>query len=213
LDAQTNNDIASSAIEADQKPVVSNPEVADPSVSVRLSVGSVAAAAVAAAAFATTTTAATAVTTAAAAGATTVATAAAFTTAAAAAATIAATTAAATKTASAGWARFQWACFVDDQVTAAESCAVHAADGRLGLSVIAHFHETEAFRAAGFTFHHDLGACNGTKFTKGLFEITVANGEGQIAHIQSIAQLGLLKITKTSDGVPNACASLLKRRN
>jgi hypothetical protein len=65
--------------------------------------------------------------------------------------------------------------------------AIHAVDRRLRFAIAAHFHKAEAFGAARITFHHDFGAGHSTEFTKGLFQIAVANRVRQVADIKFIA--------------------------
>jgi hypothetical protein len=147
---------------------------------------------VAAAATAVTAAAATATT----AAATTV-TAAAAATATAATAAVTATTAAAEATAT-GRTWLHRTGFVDNQTTATVLLAVHGADSGLRFSFAAHFDETKALRAAGIALHHDFGAGNGTVGRKGLLEVFVAEGIGQVAHVKFVAHQGLLKITQNA---------------
>jgi hypothetical protein len=65
--------------------------------------------------------------------------------------------------------------------------AIHAVDCRLRFAIAAHFHKAEAFGAARITFHHDFGAGHSTEFTKGLFQIAVANRVRQVADIKFVA--------------------------
>ena len=109
---------------------------------------------------------------------------------AAAAVTTAATAAVATTATTARWARLHGTGFVDDQAATAEWLAIHAADGCLRFRIRRHLHKAEAFGATGVAFHHDLGACDGTKLTKRLFQIAITNGIRQIAHVQFVAHSG-----------------------
>ncbi|MEK0432343.1 MAG: hypothetical protein RL700_550 [Pseudomonadota bacterium] len=112
------------------------------------------------------------------------------TAAAAAAVTTAATAAVATAATTARWARLHGTGFVDDQAATTERLAIHAADGCLRFRIRRHLHKAEAFGATGVAFHHDLGACDGTKLTKRLFQIAITNGIRQIAHVQFVAHSG-----------------------
>jgi len=142
---------------------------------------------VAATATAVTTTAAATATAAASAAAVT--TTAAATTVAAAAATAAASTATKAAAASAGRTSFHGTCFVDDQTAATELLTVHAADSCLRFSVAAHFHKAEAFGTASVTFHHDLGAGNGTVGCKRLLQVFITERIGQVAHVKFVAHV------------------------
>ena len=152
---------------------------------------SIAATAVAAAAVAT----ATAVTTAAAFTTTTaaaaVATAAAFTATAAeaAATTTVAAAAIATTVGAAETSRtlFTGASFVDHDGATGHGLTVQAVDGGLRFSVRAHFNETEALGAAGFTVHHDLGRADSAEFAESFLQILIAHAVGQIAHVKFVA--------------------------
>ena len=150
---------------------------------------SVAAAAVATAAVATATAVATTAAFATATAATTVAATAAFTTTAAEAATTTTTT---TVTAAVGAAEtsgtfFTGASFVDDHSAAGHGLTVQAVDRGLCFGVRAHFHETEALGATGFTVHHDLGGTDGTILGESVTQILITHGVGQIAHVKFVA--------------------------
>src|SRR5659263_674742 len=128
------------------------------------------------------------------------------TTAAAASTTTVATTAATATTsttteAAATCARrtsFHRASFVDDQTTATILLTVHATDRSLGLSIAGHFHKAEALGAAGVTFHHDLGASDGTVRGKCLLQVFITESVGQVAHVKFVAHKGLLKMTQNA---------------
>ncbi len=92
--------------------------------------------------------------------------------------------------AAAGRTGFHRAGFVDRQSAAVEGMTVQAFDGSLRFSVGAHFNETKALGAAGFTFHHDLGAGHGAEFAEGLLEVVVADGVGQVAYVEFLAHGG-----------------------
>ena len=76
---------------------------------------------------------------------------------------------------------------------AAELLAMHARNCGLGLSGAAHFDEAEALGAASVALHHDLGALHCAEGAKSLLEIAIAEGIGQVAHVQFVAHEGLLK--------------------
>ena len=103
----------------------------------------------------------------------------------------AATTATAiTTTAAAGRTGLHGTCFIHDQAATTQWLTIHARDGCLRLSVTAHFHKTKAFGAAGVALHHDLGAGNGAKLTKRLFQVAIAHGIRQVADVQFVAHSG-----------------------
>jgi hypothetical protein len=127
------------------------------------------------------TTATVAATTAAAVAATATGTTAAATT--VAASTSTSTTATAEAAATAWWASFHWAGFVDDNASTTKRLAVHAANGRLGFSIAAHFNKAKTFRAAGVALHHDFSAGNSAKLAKGLLQVFITHRVRQVADV------------------------------
>ena len=91
---------------------------------------------------------------------------------------------------------FHWTCFVHDQVTTAKALAVHAFDSSLCFSVRTHFHKAEALGTAGVTFHHDLGAGDGTELAESAFQIAVTERVRQVAHVKFVAHLRTPKKVK-----------------
>jgi hypothetical protein len=112
--------------------------------------------------------------------ATTTAVAAAITAAATAVTTTTTTVAAA---ASAWGASFHGASDVDCEVTAADVLAVQASDSGLCFISTAHFHEAEAFGAAGVALHHDFGGLNLAKGGELLLQVFITHGVGEIADV------------------------------
>jgi hypothetical protein len=68
--------------------------------------------------------------------------------------------------------------------------AIHAIDGCLGFGIAAHFNKAKAFGAACIALHHDFGAGDSAKLTKGLFQVAIAHGIWQIANVKFVAHSG-----------------------
>src|SRR6218665_2955703 len=69
---------------------------------------------------------------------------------------------------------------------------MQAFDGGLGFRLAGHFDKAETFGAAGVALHHDFRAVDAAVCAEGLVHVVVAEGIGQVAHIQSVAHAGLL---------------------
>src|SRR5450830_1521011 len=126
------------------------------------------------------------------------------------AATASATTEAAA--ASAGRTCFHRTGFVNHETTATVLLTVHAVDSSLCLSVAAHFHKAEAFGAAGVTFHHDLGASDGTVCGKCLLQVFVTESVGQVAHVKFVAHERTPQNNSKRDGVQNRYYHAINKR-
>lgn len=107
------------------------------------------------------------------------ATATAITTVAATTATAAATTAA-TATTTAAFLRTG---FIHGEIAAFNVLAIECGDRVLRLLIGAHFDETEAFGASGFTVGDHLRRLHRTVFGKHLFQVVTADTVAQVAYI------------------------------
>src|SRR5438132_4724343 len=72
-------------------------------------------------------------------------------------------------------------CLVDREGPAFLVLAVQPGDRRLGLLVVAHFNEAEAFRAAGLAVHDDLGRLNRAVRRKHRLQIAVGHTIRKVA--------------------------------
>jgi hypothetical protein len=127
--------------------------------------------------------------------------------------TAVATAAAATTEAAAaraGRTGFHRTGFVHHEATATELLAIHGIDGGLCLRIIAHFDETETFRAAGVTFHHDFGAGNGTVCCERLLQIFVTERIRQVAYVKFVAHERTPQNNSKRDGVHNRNQQTIK---
>ena len=79
------------------------------------------------------------------------------------------------------------ACFVDNQATTTQRCAVHAFNSGLCFGITAHFHKTKTFGTTSVALHHDFGAGHSTELSERLLKIAVAYRIRQIADVQFIA--------------------------
>src|SRR5207253_2342719 len=73
---------------------------------------------------------------------------------------------------------------VDSQAATARVLPIQGGDGRLGLLVALHFHETKALRPPRVPVHDDLGRLHGAVRLKHLREITVGYVVIQVADVQ-----------------------------
>jgi len=73
--------------------------------------------------------------------------------------------------------------FIHYHATSAQRLAVHAVDGCLCFCIAGHFDKAKAFGATGVAFHHDFGAGNSAKLTKGLLQIFVTHRIRQVADV------------------------------
>src|SRR5512133_3932579 len=102
--------------------------------------------------------------------------------------------------------------FVHHEATATVLLTVHAVDSSLCLSVAAHFHKAEALGAAGVTFHHDLGASDGTVCGKCLLQVFVTESVGQVAHVKFVAHERTPQNNSKRDGVQNRYYHAINKR-
>ncbi len=119
------------------------------------------------------------------------------------AAAVSTTAAAATKAAATGTWRtcLHWASFVHDETASTVLLTIHSVDRCLCFCIAGHFNETETFRAAGVTFHHDFGAGNGTVSCERLLQIFVTERIRQVAYVKFVAHVRTPQNNSKRDGV------------
>src|SRR5262249_33995185 len=82
---------------------------------------------------------------------------------------------------------------VDGQGPAVDLLAAQPGDGRLRLLVGAHLHEAEPLRAPGVAVGDHLSRLHRTELPEQPLQVTGGRLVGQIADVQFLAHLGLLK--------------------